>query len=459
MTLRRPGAWLAVALAAALAAGCSGTGPGGSAPAAPTTGTAVTAASACVENEQGTGCLPIAPDSARVDRAKPRFSDPTRITNARFPVGELTQVLQLGHEGSQPLRVEVTRLPTTRTFTWDGQRVETVASQFTAFLGGRIREIAIDYFAQADDGSVWYFGEDVANYEEGRVADHDGSWLAGEDGPAGMIMPGQPKVGDVYRSENIPGMVFEQDTVKATGETVPGPLGPVGNVALVQELLMDGTIEEKAFAPGYGEFRAQAKDELVTVALALPVDAAAGAPPAALATLTVGARATAEAAGGGRWAAASTRAGAMAAAWRRTGAGDAPPLLGEELQGALAGLSRAVGGRQAGRVEQAAFQVEQAALDLQLRHRAPDQVDLDRLDLWARRLLADAAARDRGAVAGDVATVQVIWDRSGHRVALATAKRVTAALAALRQAADGKDPQALAGAAAALRAALPAAAP
>jgi hypothetical protein len=459
MTLRRPAAWLGVALAAALVAGCSGTGSGGSGAAAPTTGAAVTAASACVENEQGTGCLPIAPDSARVDRAKPRFSDPTRITNARFPVGELTQVLQLGHEGGQPLRVEVTRLPTTRAFTWDGQRVETVASQFTAFLGGRIREVAIDYFAQADDGSVWYFGEDVANYEDGRVADHDGSWLAGEDGPAGMIMPGRPEVGDVYRPENIPGMVFEQDTVKATGETVAGPRGPVGDVATVQELLMDGTIEEKAFAPGYGEFRAQAKDELVTVALALPVDAAAGAPPAALATLADGARATAAAAGGGRWAAASARAGAMAAAWRRAGAGDAPPLLGEELQGALVGLSRAVGGRQAGRVEQAAFQVEQAALDLQLRHRAPDQVDLDRLDLWARRLLADAAARDRGAVAGDVATLQVLWDRSGHRVNPATAKRVMVGLAALRKAANGKDPQAAADAATALRAALPAAAP
>ena len=161
MTLRRPVAWLLVGLAAL--AGCSGTGSDRSGGTAPTTGAGGTAASACVENEQGTGCLPIAPDSARVDRAKPRFSDPTRITNARFPVGELTQVLQLGHEGGRPLRVEVTRLPTTRAFSWDGQRVETVASQFTAFLGGRIREVAIDYFAQADDGSVWYFGEDVDN--------------------------------------------------------------------------------------------------------------------------------------------------------------------------------------------------------------------------------------------------------------------------------------------------------
>jgi hypothetical protein len=68
-----------------------------------------------------------------------------------------------------------------------------------------------------------------------------------------------------------------------------------------------------------------------------------------------------------------------------------------------------------------------------------------------------AAAKDRGAVAGDVATLQVLWDRSGHRVAPAPAKRVTAALAALRKAADARDLQTAATAAAALRAALPAA--
>jgi hypothetical protein len=62
-------------------------------------------------------------------------------------------------------------------------------------------------------------------------------------------------------------------------------------------------------------------------------------------------------------------------------------------------------------------------------------------------------------VAGDAATLQVLWDRSGHRVDPATTKRVMAALAALRKAAKGKDRPAAADAATALRAALPAAAP
>jgi hypothetical protein len=423
-----PCGWAAARLAIGLALAVTGAAcqSGGSARSAgPATTSATTTAGACVRNEQDTACLPVAPEGVRVDRTRPGFTAPTRITNPRFPVGGLTQVLQLGREGGEPLRVEVTRLPRGRTIDWGGRRVETVASQFVAYLDSRIREVAIDYFAQADDGSVWYFGEDVDNYEDGVVADHDGSWLAGRDGPPGMIMPADPRVGAVYRSENIPGLVFEQDTVRSDTAKVDGPRGPVQGAALVQELLMDGTVEEKVFAPGYGEFRAEAADELVTVALALPTDAAGGPPPADLAGLTGDARTVAAAAAANRWAAAAAGVGDLTAAWKRT-AGSLPTLLAGQMDGAL---------------------------DLQLRHRPPAEVDLDRLDLWARRLLADAAARDRAAVAGDTATLQVLWDRTGHTTHPAAA-RVAGALAALRRAGDGRRLAAAAAAIPALRDAL-----
>jgi hypothetical protein len=310
----------------------------------------------------------------------------------------------------------VTRLPGTKVLEWDGQRVGTVPSQFVAYRGGRIQEVAIDYYAQADDGSVWYFGEDVANYENGVVADHNGTWLTGKDGAPGMIMPGAPKVGDVYRPENIPGLVFEQDTIRSPGETVDGPRGPVEGAALVQELLMDGTLEEKAFAPGYGEFRARAEDELVTVALAVPVDTASGSLPAGLASLAGGAAAVFDAAGAGRWPAVTVRVGAMDAALKRLAGGEVPELLAEQLTTSMGALTKAAAGRDPAQVRQAALRVEQAALDLQLRWRAPAEVDVERLSLWARQLLLDAAAKDRGAVAGDAATLRVIWDRAGHQV-------------------------------------------
>ena len=83
---------------------------------------------------------------------------------------------------------------------------------------------------------------------------------------------------------------------------------------------------------------------------------------------------------------------------------------------------------------QAALRAEQAALDLQLRHRPPAQVDLDRMNLWARQLLVDAAAKNRGAAASDAATLQILWDRAGHAADPAGGQRVAAALRTIRAA-------------------------
>jgi hypothetical protein len=246
-----------------------------------------------------------------------------------------------------------------------------------------------------------------------------------------MIMPADPEVGDVYRSENIPGLVFEQDTVRSTTASVHGPRGLVPGTALVQELLMDGTIEEKAFAPGYGEFQARAADELVTVALALPIDGAGGSPPGELAVLAGGAQAVLDDAAAGRWPSAGARTDTMAAAWKRI-AGDAPELLAGQMTSTMETLARTVGAHRTASTLQAALSTEQAALDLRLRHRPPAEVDLDRLDLWARRLLVDAAARDRGAVAGDAAVLRILWDRVDHTADPAGAARVISRLEDLR---------------------------
>jgi hypothetical protein len=433
----RLGIGLALALVAAACGAGGGSSSGGSAD-PPTSAAGMPASPACVRNEQDTGCLPLAPEDRRVDLAAPAFSRPTEITNPLFPIAAVTQSLQLGTVDGEPFRAEVTLMPGTKAITWNGRQVPTRIHQYVAYSNGRILEVALDWYAQADDGSVWYFGEDVFNYEDGVVADTHGTWLAGKDGPPGMIMPADPGVGDVYRPENIPRLVFEQVTVQSTGQRVAGPSGPVDGAVVVGELHLDGATEDKTFAPGYGEFSAGGGGDRETVALAVPVDAAAGAPPAEPGVLRDGAAATFAAAGAGRWAAASARVDAAAAAWDRA-RGGVPALLAKQLTAALDGLAGAVDARDQRRARQAALRVEQAALDLQLRHRPPAAVDLDRLDLWARQLLVDSAARDQGAVAGDVATLQVIWDRSGHAADPAAARRVTAGLRALRGAADDED--------------------
>jgi hypothetical protein len=65
----------------------------------------------------------------------------------------------------------------------------------------------------------------------------------------------------------------------------------------------------------------------------------------------------------------------------------------------------------------------------------------------------------RGAVAGDVATLQVLWDRAGHAADPAATQPVGAGLRALRRATDRRDLEAAAAAVGGLRAAIAAARP
>ena len=112
------------------------------------------------------------------------------------------------------------------------------------------------------------------------MSDTEGTWIAGVTGPPAMIMPAHPQVGDVYRTENIPGLVFEQVTVKKVDQTVNGPTGPVHGAMVGQELHMDEKrLEAKTFAPGYGEFFSGGGHTFEATALAVPVDRASGPSP------------------------------------------------------------------------------------------------------------------------------------------------------------------------------------
>jgi hypothetical protein len=364
----------------------------------------------------------LAPNSERVDLRAPSFSDPTEVTNPLFPISRLNAVI-IGEVEGKPLKIETTLLPQTKTVEWDGRRIEALQSQFLAYLEGRITESAIDLYAQADDGAVWYFGEDVVDYEKGVAATTEGTWVVGVDGPAAMIMPAHPKVGEVYRTENIPGVAFEQVTVKTVGKTVQGPTGPVKGAMVGVELHQDETkLEPKTFAPGYGEFFSGSAHDFEANALSVPADAAPGPPPAALTTLTRSADDVFEAARSERWVEAAAALRTMTGAWRRFRAGEVPRRLGARLNVALAGLAGAVGARDRRKAPQAALDVAEAGLDLELRYRRPGAINVARFELWAGRLLADAEAHDAAGIKGDVTTLEFIRDRvelgngDGHRI-------------------------------------------
>jgi hypothetical protein len=362
--------------------------------------------------------LSLAPESKRVDLPMPTFSNPMNVSNPLFPVSMQESYLQLGTVDGLAFRAEVTLLPEPRIIEWNGQQVESLVSQYVAYLGGRIHEVAYDFYAQDDNGAVWYFGEDVFNFRDGVIVDTHGTWIAGKDGPAAMIMPADPQVGDAYRPENIPGLVFEEVTVKSTGQTVEGPTGRVEGAIVVRELHMDGQTERKTFAPGYGEFFTGVGRDSENLAVAVPNDAVSAPVPAELETLRAGALDAFDSAGSRSWKLAASTLDRMIAAWGAIDESDVPPVLGAQMTEALDELARMIearGGDDARQsaidAAQAALDAAQAALDLELQYRSPAEIDLARFDLWAAQLLVDAAKGDAGAINGDFFTLDYIRDR------------------------------------------------
>ncbi len=393
----------------------------------------------CIPIEEGDGCLPTAPAESRVDLEEPVFSNPAAVTNPLFPISEQERLIQFGVDEGETLRIESSLMPETRRIDWSGQEIDAAVSQVVAYAGGRILEVTYDFYAQDDEGNVWYFGEDVLNYEDGEVADTDGTWLAGEDGPPGMILPANPAVGDIFRPENIPGLVFEEVTVAATDVTVQGPRGPVSGAIETSELLEDGSSETKYFAPGYGEFSALGGTEYVTVALGLPVDAIGGAAPLELTALADVAAGIATDAPGEDWDEIGANAALLETVWAVHRAGDVPPVLAIQMNDAVEGLLEAVEDEDPVETQQAALSVARATLDLQLPYAELLQADIDALHLWTVQLGYDAGTGESGNVAGDVAAIEAVWDRIDSTIPADAAGQIGDVLADLRAAADDED--------------------
>ena len=80
-------------------------------------------------------------------------------------------------------------------------------------------EVTDDWYAQDKDGNICYLGEYVTNYEDGKVADHEGSFEAGVDGAQpGILMPAHPKPGLAYRQEYRKGIAEDSGAVVSLGE-------------------------------------------------------------------------------------------------------------------------------------------------------------------------------------------------------------------------------------------------
>jgi hypothetical protein len=189
--------------------------------------------------------------------AKVKFSHPRHINNPYLPLASLKQDVLEGKEDSKELRIERTMKPDIRkTFKIGNQTVEVLVMEDREFENGKLSEVTLDYFAQADDATVYYLGENVDEYKDGKVVGHSGTWLYGKQTKVpGVLMPGNPKLGDKFRSEDVPKITTEDNEVISLSETVAVPAGTYQNCLKMKEVLSDGAVEYKYYAKGVGCIR------------------------------------------------------------------------------------------------------------------------------------------------------------------------------------------------------------
>lgn len=175
----------------------------------------------------------------------------TTIDNRYFPLVPGTSRLYRGARDGRPMMTEfaVTR----RTRVVMGVRCVVVLDTVTS--NGALVEKTEDWFAQKKDGSVWYFGENTAEYVNGTVSSTHGTWEAGVDNAVpGVIMQAHPKVGSAYYQEFRPAEAEDRAKILSLDSRVKVPSGLYNQVITTEDSdpLNPDKTDKKWYAPGVG---------------------------------------------------------------------------------------------------------------------------------------------------------------------------------------------------------------
>lgn len=152
-------------------------------------------------------------------------------------------------------RVQITVLDETKKVAG----VETRVVEEREWKDGELYEVSRNYFAICEQSKdVFYFGEDVDYYKKGKVVNHNGSWLAGQNGNRpGLIMPGKPQLKMRYYQEIAPGVAMDRAEIVSLSETCKTPAGTFQRCLKVKETSALNVLESeyKYHAPGIGLVR------------------------------------------------------------------------------------------------------------------------------------------------------------------------------------------------------------
>jgi len=183
-----------------------------------------------------------------------RCSFMTTGRNSYFILEPGYQLILEGHEDKDSVRLVITVLNETRKI----GNVETRVAEENESVNGKTIEISRNYFAFCKEtSSIYYFGEEVDMYKDGKIVSHEGAWIAEGKNKAGVMMPGLILLGGRYYQEIAPDIAMDRAEIISMNEKLNTTAGFFSNCLKIEETtpLEPKNKEYKFYVPGIGLIR------------------------------------------------------------------------------------------------------------------------------------------------------------------------------------------------------------
>jgi len=208
------------------------------------------------EPEQPAAPAEVDPEFARPDISLAKFDDPTNIDNKYFPMTPGTQSVFEGitEEGGREIPHSIVFTVTDLTKEIAG--IQTVVAWIVDYSDGVLVEAEIAFYAQDNDGNVWFMGEHPEVYENGKMVEAP-TWIPGIRGAeAGITMKANPKLDEPSYAQGWGPAVNWTDRghVVGMGEEVCVLVDCYEDVLVIEEYNQSepDAIQVKSYAPDVG---------------------------------------------------------------------------------------------------------------------------------------------------------------------------------------------------------------
>lgn len=199
------------------------------------------------------------PEFALEDLDSATFDNPTKIDNKWFPLEPGTEYAYDGFTLEGPNEIPHRIIFTVTDLTKEIAGVETVVAYILDYSDNELVEAEIAFYAQDNEGNVWFMGEYPEVYEFGEIVEAP-AWIPGLKGArAGIVMKADPQLGMASYAQGWGPAVSWNDRgrVVGLGEQVCVPLNCYEDVLVTEEFSQSepDAFQVKYYAPGIGNVK------------------------------------------------------------------------------------------------------------------------------------------------------------------------------------------------------------